>query len=554
MMDRPEDTDRLPEKDKDIEYYKADIPLIRHLLFVAGLRKVVLQDFAAMMACETEEDGERKTGFDHAFAVRHPVLSSPAFKEIAAQLREAMAAGPVVKAKVPAVAQESAEDEVVQSLEVQETVQASTKTTTKTKTTTTRKTTTTNRPVTRNGKKDQSRASTLDLTASSTDVVQVPVAAGSQNQHNETDSLLEAVQELCARVASLEQMEKQESELATPASVTTFLTDTLSRDKDTSMGMDSNVDVDMDEDASNGIFRNNDTSSSKDDADRLRRENQSLRDKVAALERVNRELTEENLRQSSLPRTPEPHVLSTPTAASANLSRVVSRAPYELNHAPTGRFGMRKDDGNRISAITACSTPSSLIQDHHTTTTIATASITPTKTHNNNYISIRDRHRSQSIASTNTSTCEASTLRQEVQDLRSQLASFEQEEQDVLDYATVAIESVEFLDNKVLQIEQSMHGLWTMIARNEAAKFAPAGSMGPRSPVMGMASPPPPPPPPLSPLHQQYQQQQYQDPFSRANVGARLRVDTLPLRNRMAFSASAASAASGAGVHGKMRP
>lgn len=101
MMHRPEDTDRLPEKDKDIEYYKADIPLIRHLLFVAGLRKVILQDFAAMMACETKEDGERKTGFDHVFAVKHPVLSSPAFREFAAQLQEAMAAGPVLKAKAP---------------------------------------------------------------------------------------------------------------------------------------------------------------------------------------------------------------------------------------------------------------------------------------------------------------------------------------------------------------------------------------------------------------------------------------------------------------------
>ncbi|KAK3834712.1 MAG: hypothetical protein JOS17DRAFT_592153 [Linnemannia elongata] len=440
---------------------------------------------------------------------------------------------------------------MVQSLEVQETVQASTKTTTETKTTTTRKTTTTNGPVTRKGKRDQSRASTLDLTTSSTHVERVPVAAVPQNQHNETDGLLEAIQELCARVASLEQMEKQESELATPASVTPFLTDTPSRDKDASMDMDSNMDVDMDEDASNGAFRNNDTSSSKDDADRLRRENQSLRNKVAALERVNRELAEENQRQSTLSRTPEPHVLSTPTPASATPSRIDSRASYELSRTPTSRFGRRKYDNNIISATTACSTPSSVIQGHHTTTTIANASITPTNTHNNNHTNIKDRHRSHSIASTHTSTCEASTLRQEVQDLRSQLASLEQEEQDVLDYAAVAIESVEFLDNKVLQIEQSMHGLWTMVARNEAAKFAPAGSVGPRSPVMEMESPPP---PPLSPLHQQYQQQQYQDPFGRASVGARLRADTLPLRSRMASSASVASAASGVGVHGKMRP
>ncbi|KAF9295427.1 hypothetical protein BGZ88_002106 [Linnemannia elongata] len=553
MMDRPEDTDRLPEKDKDFEYHKADFPLIRHLLFVAGLRKVVLQDFAAMMACETEEDGERRTGFDHVFAVKHPVLSSPAFKEFAAQLREAMAAGPVVvKANVPTEAQESPENEVVQSLEVQETVQASAKTTTKTKMTTTTKTTNTNRSVTRKGKNDQSRASALDLTASSTDVVRVPVATGSPNQPNETDSLLEAIQALCARVASLEQMEMQESELATSASATTFLTDAISGDKDASMDMDSNMDVDMDEEAANGTLRSNDTRSSKDDADRLRRENQSLRKKVAALERVNRELAEENQRQSSLSRTPEPHVLSTPPAASPTLSRITSRASYELNRAPSGRFGRKENNSNIISATTACSTPNSIIQDYRT---IATASITPTNTHSNDYTNIKDRHRSHSVTSASTSTCEASTLRQEVQDLRSQLASLEQEEKDVLDYAAVAIESVEFLDNKVLQIEQSMHGLWTMIARNEAAKFASTGSVGPRSPVMGMASTPPP-PPPLSPLHQQHQQhqqQQYQDPFVRANVGARLRVDTLPLRSRTASSVSAASAASGSGVHGKMR-
>ncbi|KAG9066613.1 hypothetical protein KI688_012521 [Linnemannia hyalina] len=536
MMDRPDATDRLPNKDKDVKYVNLDFPKIRYLLFVAGLRKVVLQDFAAMMACEPEEDGERKTGFDHTFAVKHPVLSSSAFREFAAQLQEAMVADAVVEARVPTKAQELAEDEEVQSFEVQETVQASTKTTTQTETTTT------TRPVTRKGKENQSRVSTLDLTASSTDVVQVPVATGSHNLHNGTDSLLEVIQELCARVASLEQMEKQESEFATPASATTLLADTLSRDKDTSMDMDSNMDVNMDEDAANGALRNNDTSHSKDnDVDRLRRENQSLRNKLAALERVNLELAEENQRQSSLSCTPEPHVLSIPPAVSATPSRVVSRASYELGRAPNGRLGRRKNDSNIVSAT--CSTPKTVIQGDHTTTTIAAASIAPINTHNNNHTDIKERHRSHSA--TSTSTCETSMLRQEVQDLRSQLASLEQEEQGALNYAAVAIESVEFLDNKILQIEQSMHGLWTMIARNEATKFASAGSGGPRSPAMGMAAAPP---PPLSPLHQQHQQRQYQDPSGRASVEARLRVDTLPLRGRVVSSAVAASAASGSGA------
>ncbi|KAF9149630.1 hypothetical protein BG015_008566, partial [Linnemannia schmuckeri] len=539
MMDRPETTNRLPEKDKDIEYYKVDYPLIRHLLFVAGLRKVILQDFAAMVACETEEDGVRKTGFDHAFAVRHPVLSSPAFREFAAQLREAMAADPVVKAKVSMEVYEPVEDDVMQSLEVRETNHASS-TTTKTMSTTK---TTTNRPVTRKGKKDQSKSLTSDLSPS-TDAVRVSVAADSHDQQNETDSLLEVIQELCARVASLEQMERQESELPTPASATTFPTDTISRDNDTSMGIDATIDVDMDANTDE-VVRNNTSSSTKDDADRLHRENQNLRDKVAALERANRELTEENHRQSSLSRTPEPHVLSTPTA-SAPRSRVVSRGNYDIFRALNGSFSSWKNGGNISSTAAACSTSPSVIHDHPATTTMATTFLTSNNNHNN---IIRDRNRRHSISS---GSCESSSLRQGIQDLRRQLASLEQEEQEILDYAAVAIESVELLDNKVLQIEQSMHGLWTMIARNEAAKFAAgasigASSVGSRSPAMGMASPPP-----LSPMHQQHQQ--YQDLFSRTGAGSRLRADTLPLRSRMASSVSAASTASGSDIHGKLRP
>ncbi|KAF8949193.1 hypothetical protein BGZ47_008972 [Haplosporangium gracile] len=539
MMDRPETTNRLPEKDKDVEYYKVDYPLIRHLLFVAGLRKVILQDFAAMMACETEEDGERKTGFDHAFAVRHPVLSSPAFREFAAQLREAMAVDPVVKAKVSMEVHEPVEGEVIQSLAVQETVHASL-TTTKT---TSMTNTTTNRPVTRKAKKDQSKSST-SYPSSSTDAVRVSVAGGSHDHQNETGSLLEAIQELRARVASLEQMKRQESELLASASTTTFPTDTISRDKYASMGIDTTMDVDVDVNTNEDI-RNNSSSNTKDDADRLRRENQNLRDKVAALERANRELAEENHRRSSFSHTPEPHVLPTP-AASAPRSRVVSRTNYDIFRAPNGRFGSWKNNGNISSAAAACSTPPSVIHDHSATTTMATASITSNNNHTN---IIRDRNRSHSISS---GSCEPSSLLQEIQDLRKQLATLEQEEQEVLDYASVAIESVEFLDNKILQIEQSMHGLWTMIARNEAAKFVAAASVEAslvesRSPAMGMASPSP-----LSPLHQQ--QQQYQDSFSRVGAGARLRIDTFPLRSRMASSVSAASAASRSGVHGKLRP
>jgi hypothetical protein len=550
MMDRPETTNRLSEKDRDIEYFKVDYPLIRHLLFVAGLRKIILQDFAAMMACETEEYGEKKTGFDHAFAVRHPVLSSQAFREYAAQLREAMAGDPVVKAKLSTEADESVEDGI-QSLEVQESVPTA-ETTTSTKPTTKTTTASVGRNL-RKGDKGHNRSPTSDM-SSSIGVARVSVAADSHGQHNETDGLLEAIQELCARVASLEQMEKQEAELLTPASGTAstraqFPIDITSQDRDTSIDMDTTMDIDMDVDA-DGDIRN---SGGEDDTDRLRQENQNLRDKVAALERANRELSEQNERQSSSSRTPELHTLSTPSP-SALRSRVVSMAHYDNiracrtnTHTPNGH--------NSSRSAAASSTPISVGQDHRATTSIATATLA---SNNNNNNIIRNRNR-RSIGSSCTN-CEHSSLRQEVQDLRNQLEALEQEEREVLDYAAVAIESVEFLDNKVLQMEQSMHGLWTMIARNEAAKFAAAASSpGPRSPVlgMGMTSPLQPPPPPIFTTPATAATvggHQYQDPFSRSERegrGSRLRVDTLPLRSRMASSGSVGSGSGG--IRGKTR-
>lgn len=538
MMDRPETANRLPEKDRDIEYFKEDYPLIRHLLFVAGLRKVILQDFAAMMACEIEEYGEKKTGFDHAFAVRHPVLSSQAFREYAVQLREAMAADPVVKAKLSTEIDESVEDEIVQNLEAQQFALTS-KTTTSTKTTAKATTTSVVRNL-RKGNKDHSRSSASDM-LSLADDARVSVAAGSRDQHNETDGLLEAIQELCARVASLEEMEKQETELSTPAPATASIraqcpVDVTSQDVDTTMDADMDVDVDSD-------IRN---SGDKDDADRLRRENQDLRAKVAALERANQELAEQNERQSSSSRTPELNFLSRP-GTSTPQSQFVSRTHYDNTqtchnntHTPNGRSSSR--------SAADSSTPISVVRGCRATNSIATANI---PSNNNTTTTIRDRSR-RSISSSSSS-CGPPSLRQEVQDLRSQLASLEQKEQEVLDYAAVAIDSVELLDNKILQIEQSMHGLWTMIARNEAAKFAAAASSpGPRSPVLGVGIASPPPPPPIFAVPAPaatVDGHQYQDPYSQvragAGTGARLRVDTLSLQNRIASSGSAGSGSGG---------
>ncbi|KAG0373736.1 hypothetical protein BGX24_011313 [Mortierella sp. AD032] len=561
MMDRPEDANRLQERERDNEYYRADYPIIRLLLFVAGLRKVILQDFAAMLAGEGSEEGEKRMGYDHIFAIKHPVLSSPAFREFTTHLREAMVADPAEQSKTVAETNQPAEEATVQTLQVQETRSLANRTRSVT--------------VIRQASEEPYLDSFVDgMTNIEIAIVEeqplsteesLPIVARTQQQGTETDSLLQTIQELCARVASLEQHEKpgQNTERPTPLSATTTIrnqvsTSAVSQVKNTSIDMDTTMDVDMEIDvavtadrlavtADRGAKGN--ITSNKKDSERLLQENQDLRVKVAALERVNRELAELNqVRQRLSSRTPEPLILST-RAASVPRSRVVSVA----HDGHTSGSNMR-------GGGTAYFSPVSVVQDHHSTlSTITTVA--------NNTIS------NQSTNSNRSNRSETPTsLRQEVQDLRDQLASLEQEEQQVLDYATVAIESVEFLDNKVNQIEQSMHGLWSMIARNEAAKFAaslnaPAsltaaaavtsgGPRSPRSPSLGLSSPPPltgATAPAAFPLQYQHQ---HQDPLGR--LAARLRVDTLPLRSRVASAASAASSTASAAdvassVHGKMR-
>ncbi|KAK3844550.1 MAG: hypothetical protein J3R72DRAFT_521935 [Linnemannia gamsii] len=552
MMDRPEDANRLQERERDNEYYRADYPIIRLLLFVAGLRKVILQDFAAMLAGEGSEEGEKRMGYDHIFAIKHPVLSSPAFREFTTHLREAMVADPAEQSKTVAETNQPAEEATVQTLQVQETRSLANRTRSVT--------------VIRQASEEPYLDSFVDgMTDTEIAIVEeqplsteesLPIVARTQHQGTETDSLLQTIQELCARVASLEQHEKpgQDTERPTPSSATTTIrnqvsTSAVSQVKNTSIDMDTTMDVDMEVDvavtADRGAKGN--ITSNKKDSERLLQENQDLRDKVAALERVNRELAELNqVRQRlSSSRTPEPPILLT-RAASVPRSRVVSVA-----------HDGHTNGSNRRGGGTAYFSPVSVVQDHHSTlSTITTVA--------NNTIS------NQSTNSNRSNRSETPTsLRQEVQDLRNQLASLEQEEQQVLDYATVAIESVEFLDNKINQIEQSMHGLWSMIARNEAAKFAaslnaPAsltaaaavtsgGPRSPRSPSLGLSSPPPltgATAPAAFPLQYQHQ---HQDPLNR--LAARLRVDTLPLRSRVASAASSnASAADVASsVHGKMR-
>ncbi|KAG0277012.1 hypothetical protein BGZ95_006678 [Linnemannia exigua] len=102
---------------------------------------------------------------------------------------------------------------------------------------------------------------------------------------------------------------------------------------------------------------------------------------------------------------------------------------------------------------------------------------------------------------------ESAGLEQEIQSLRVQLAVKEQEKNATLGYTVASIESAEFLDGKMVQMEQSMHGLWIMMASSEATRFA----VGPSSSAV---------------LPQHQQQQQQQDKHDRL----RLRVDAMRRR------------------------
>ncbi|KAF9903485.1 hypothetical protein EC991_003768 [Linnemannia zychae] len=541
MMDRPETTNRSPEEDQDNVYYKSDYPIIRLLLFVAGLRKVILQDFAAMLTAKGDKSVETRTGYDHVFAIKHPVLSSPAFRDFAGQLREAIAADVASKIMTATETDElEVGEETLETLQVQETLAV-----------VKRATTTNIHPATEESRRNSSVGDATDNVTSnmgqslSTDGLR-PVAAMTLRQQIETESLLATIQELCARVASLEQPERpsQDNELSVP-SISTMTTsthqasvDVVSQFEDTTEATD--VDMDVDEVVDANDSKNINSDSKEEDTERLLQENRDLRNKVAELERVNRELAEQNLiqqRQSSS-RTPELPVLST-LAASMPRSRVVSE--------------VHGDHANNRNAESANYCPMPVVQDH-CTTTLPTATAIANSTSNQNKNSDNEINDNNSVHT---------SLQQEVDDLRNQLASLEQEEQNTLDYATAAIEAVEFLDNKVKQMEQSMHGLWSMIARNEAAKFAASVSaststsptissdLRARSPSLGLSSPPPVGAAGTSPF-----QTQHKDPYNR--LPARVRINALPLRSRAGSTAPSTAATTNANpppssVHSRMR-
>ncbi|KAF9926626.1 hypothetical protein FBU30_003810 [Linnemannia zychae] len=100
------------------------------------------------------------------------------------------------------------------------------------------------------------------------------------------------------------------------------------------------------------------------------------------------------------------------------------------------------------------------------------------------------------------------SLEQEIQDLRTQITTKLQERNKALNYTMASIESVEFLDSKMVQMEQSIHGLWAMLANNEVPRCSTASMGG----VQGYG-----------------RQQHYQQPHDRHHH-LRLRVDTMRRR------------------------
>ncbi|KAG0277011.1 hypothetical protein BGZ95_006677, partial [Linnemannia exigua] len=91
MMGRPEGTNR--PKEQQASYPRVSYPAIRLLLLLAQLRRIILQDYAVLMAGEDEHSGERCFDISHTFAIQHPVFSSSAFRKFASRLRDSTGTG-----------------------------------------------------------------------------------------------------------------------------------------------------------------------------------------------------------------------------------------------------------------------------------------------------------------------------------------------------------------------------------------------------------------------------------------------------------------------------
>ncbi|KAF9910380.1 hypothetical protein EC991_006645 [Linnemannia zychae] len=105
MIGRPEDTNR-PKEQQEC-YPRVSYPAIRLLLLLAQLRKIILQDYAVLMAGE-DDRGERRLDISHTFAIQHPVFSTADFQDFALRLRDSTGMGSAQLIRKPAAATSTA--------------------------------------------------------------------------------------------------------------------------------------------------------------------------------------------------------------------------------------------------------------------------------------------------------------------------------------------------------------------------------------------------------------------------------------------------------------
>jgi hypothetical protein len=111
MMSHSEEANR--GRNRTGLYKRAIYPAVRLAILLVRLRRVVLQDYAAMMVeADNESGGRRRGGFVNEVAVKYPVLSSPAFLEYAAYLRKTMASSSIRLSRTPTMRRTTSDEEV----------------------------------------------------------------------------------------------------------------------------------------------------------------------------------------------------------------------------------------------------------------------------------------------------------------------------------------------------------------------------------------------------------------------------------------------------------
>ncbi|KAG0284352.1 hypothetical protein BGZ96_011274 [Linnemannia gamsii] len=289
-------------------------------------------------------------------------------------------------------------------------------------------------------------------------LARVSINANGQSQHNSnnnnSEQLQQVIRALTARVASLEREKKQKFEATRPPRTSIGILPTP--EPPSAISTRFSVGTIYREEKNNPAT----TTTISNEVDQHRQHNQALRDKLVYLEQENKALVERSLQlqvqDQSLGETQ-------PAIATAS----VSGDPHS---DPAIVVPVRDNEGNG---------------------------------NGNNKDGEED---------------ETDGLQHEIQVLRAQLAVKEQEKNATLDYTMASIDSVEFLDTKMVQMQQSMHGLWTMMANNEAARFSMgSSSLGQMQQQQQNQH---------QPQHQRHLQVQVQDRHHRL----RLRVDAMRRR------------------------